>query len=98
MCLLVSRMASSSAPGSKLAELEKKLQGLEDQKAAELKKDKEARDKELLSELNKDLDRVQAAVTALSSGELQFTVSASATQSSLGDACQGSQLICIAQL
>ncbi|KAL0031971.1 hypothetical protein WJX79_009500 [Trebouxia sp. C0005] len=61
-------MASSSAPGSKLAELEKKLQGLEDQKAAELKKDKEARDKELLSELNKDLDRVQAAVTALSSG------------------------------
>ena len=66
-----------------LAELEDKLKGLEEQKAAELKKDKEARDKELLSELNKDLDRVQAAITALSSGELQLTVSASATQSSL---------------
>ena len=76
-------MASSSASGSEMAELKDKLKGLEEQKAAELKKDKEARDKELLSELNKDLDRVQAAITALSSGELQFTVSASATQSSL---------------
>ena len=76
-------MASSSASGSELAELKDKLKGLEEQKAAELKKDKEARDKELLSELNKDLDRVQAAITALSSGELQLTVSASATQSSL---------------
>ena len=76
-------MASRNASGSELAELKDKLKGLEEQKAAELKKDKEARDKELLSELNKDLDRVQAAITALSSGELQLTVSASATQSSL---------------
>ena len=76
-------MASSGAPGSKLAELEEKLQGLEDQKAAELRKTKGTRDHELLAELNKDLDRVQAAITALSSGELQFTISASATQSSL---------------
>ena len=76
-------MASSSAPGSKLAELEEKLQGLEDQKAAELRKTKKTRDSELLVELNKDLDRVQAAITALSSGELQFNVTASATRSSL---------------
>ena len=73
-------MASSSAPGSKLAELEAKLQGLEEQKASELKREKSTRDLELLAELNKDLDRVQAAITTLSSGELQFT---SATQSSL---------------
>ncbi|KAL3144601.1 hypothetical protein ABBQ32_004325 [Trebouxia sp. C0010 RCD-2024] len=61
-------MASSSAPGSKLAELEKKLQGLEEQKASELREQKGTRDCELLVELNKDLDRVQAAITALSSG------------------------------
>ena len=73
-------MASSSAPGSKLAELEEKLQGLEEQKASELRREKGTRDLELLAELNKDLDRVQAAITALCSGELQFT---SATQSSL---------------
>ena len=76
-------MASSSVSGSKLAELEDQLKGLEAQKAADLQKDTEDRDKDLLSELNKDLDRVQAAITALSSGELHFTVSASATQSSL---------------
>ena len=82
-CLFIVRMASNSASGSTLAELKEELKGLKAQKGAELKKDKEARDKDLLSELNKDLDRVQAAITALSSGELQFTVSASATQSSL---------------
>ena len=82
-CLFVIRMASNSASGSELAELKEELRGLKAQKTAELKKDKEDRDTELLSELNKDLDRVQAAITALSSGELQFTVSASATQSSL---------------
>ena len=76
-------MASNSASGSELAELKEELRGLKAHKTAELKKDKEDRDTELLSELNKDLDRVQAAITALSSGELQFTVSASATQSSL---------------
>ena len=75
-------MASSSASGSELAELKEKLKGLEAQKTAELQKKQEDRDRELLSELNKDLDRVQAAITALSSGELQFTVSSSATQSS----------------
>ena len=75
-------MASSSASGSKLAELEEELKGLKAQKGAELKREKGARDL-ILRELNKDLDRVQAAITALSSGELQFTVSASATQSSL---------------
>ncbi len=63
-------MASSSASGSELAELKEKLKGLEEQKAAELKKEKGTRDLELLVELNKDLDRVQAAITALSSGEL----------------------------
>ncbi|KAL3145956.1 hypothetical protein ABBQ38_015316 [Trebouxia sp. C0009 RCD-2024] len=57
-------MASSSASGSKL---EKKLKGLEEQKAAELKRERGTRDRELLDELNKDLDRVQAAITALSS-------------------------------
>ena len=77
-------MASSSGPGSKLAELEEELKGLKAQKTAILDlSDLGPRDVILLSELNKDLDRVQAAITALSSGELQFTVSASATQSSL---------------
>ncbi|KAL3156879.1 hypothetical protein ABBQ38_001146 [Trebouxia sp. C0009 RCD-2024] len=61
-------MASSSAPGSKLAELEEELKGLKAQKTAELRKTKGTRDHELLAELNKDLDRAQAAVTALSSG------------------------------
>ena len=75
-------MASSSASGCKLAELEEELKGLKAQKGAELKREKGARDL-ILREVNKDLDRVQAAITALSSGELQFTVSASATQSSL---------------
>ena len=65
-------MASSSAPGSKLAELEEKLQGLEGQKAAELTREKGARDRDILRDLNKDLDRVQAAITALSSGELHI--------------------------
>ena len=63
-------MASSSVSGSKLAELEEDLKGLKEQKAAELKKEKGTRDLELLVELNKDMDRVQAAITALSSGEL----------------------------
>ncbi|DBA77962.1 TPA: hypothetical protein ACH3X1_009122 [Trebouxia sp. C0004] len=62
-------MASSNASGSKLAELEDDLKGLKEQKASELKKEKGTRDLELLVELNKDLDRVQAAITALSSGE-----------------------------
>ena len=81
-CLFVVRMASNSASGSKLAELEEELKDLKAQKSAELKREEGARDL-ILRELNKDLDRVQAAITALSSGELQFTVSASATQSSL---------------
>jgi hypothetical protein len=41
---------------------------LEEQKAVELRKEQGTRDLELLSELNKDLDRVQAAITAMSSG------------------------------
>ena len=82
-CLFVSKMASSSAVGSKLAELEEKLNGLKEQKAAELKKEKGTRDHELLMELNKDLDGVQAAITALSSGELYYSVSTSASHSSL---------------
>ena len=81
--LFVGRMASSSAPGSRLAELEQKLQGLEDQKAAELRKTKGIRDQEVLMELNKDLDRVQAAITALSSSELYCSVSTSASHSSM---------------
>ena len=76
-------MASSSASGGELAELKQKLRGLEEQKAVELRREKGTRDLELLGELNKDLDRVQAAITALSSGELHFPVSASATHSSL---------------
>ena len=72
-------MASNSASGSKLAELEEELKDLKAQKSAELKREEGARDL-ILRELNNDLDRVQAAITALSSGELQFT---SATQSSL---------------
>ena len=75
-------MASSSA-GGELAQLKEKLKGLEEQKAAELKKEKGTRDLELLVELNKDLDRIQTAITALSSGELHLLVSASATPSSL---------------
>ena len=54
-------MASSSAFGSKLAQLEKELTGLEEQKAAELRRKQGTRDHVLLGELNKDLDRVQAA-------------------------------------
>ena len=53
---VVSRMASSSASGSELAELKDKLKGLEEQKAAELKREKGPRDLILLGELNKDLD------------------------------------------
>ena len=76
-------MASSSASGRKLAELEEELRGLKDQKAAELKREKGTRDSVLLVELNKDLDRVQAAITALSVSELQYSVSTSASHSSL---------------
>ena len=83
-CLCGSRMASSSASGCKLAELEEKLQGLEEQKAAVLVLSEIGpRDLILLGELNKDLDRVQAAITALSYGEPHFPVSASAPHSSL---------------
>ncbi|KAL3148782.1 hypothetical protein ABBQ38_014191 [Trebouxia sp. C0009 RCD-2024] len=63
-------MASSSVSGSKLAELEEDLKGLKKEKAADLKKEKGIRDLELFVELNKDMDRVQAAITAPSSGEL----------------------------
>ena len=45
-------------------------EGFLKQKDAEMKKQSGTRDGELLGELNKDLDRVQAAITALSSGEL----------------------------
>ena len=76
-------MASSSASGSELAELKEMRRGFQEQKAAELENQKGTRDLELLVELNKDLDRVQTAITALSSGELHFPVSASATHSSL---------------
>ena len=92
-------MASSSASGSELADLEEKLKGLTEQKAAVLVF-RGPRDLILLGELNKDLDRVQAAITALSSGELHFPVSASATHSSLvqGAVCKGIQLDCHVQL
>ncbi len=63
-------MASSSASGSELAELKEMRRGFQEQKAAELENQKGTRDLELLVELNKDLDRVQTAITALSSGEL----------------------------
>ena len=65
-------MASSSPFGSKLAELKQELRDLEEQKAAELKRERGTPDHELLLELNKDMDRVQAAITALSCGELYF--------------------------
>ena len=63
-------MASSRASGSELAELKEMRRGFQEQKAAELENQKGTRDLELLVELNKDLDRVQTAITALSSGEL----------------------------
>ncbi len=63
-------MASSSASGRELDELNKMREGFLKQKEAEMKKQSGTRDGELLGELNKDLDRVQAAITALSSGEL----------------------------
>ena len=63
------------------AELEKKLKGLEERKAAVLALSEIGpRDLILSSELNKDLDRVQAAITALSSDELHFPVLASLSQ------------------
>ncbi|KAL0019659.1 hypothetical protein WJX77_010649 [Trebouxia sp. C0004] len=63
------RMASSSAPWGELPELKEKLKGLEEQKAAVLVLSEIGpRELILLGELNKDLDRVQAAITALSSG------------------------------
>ena len=66
-------MASSSAPRGELPELKEKLKGLEEQKAAVLVLSEIGpRDLILLGELNQDLDRVQAAITALSSGELHF--------------------------
>ena len=74
-------MAPSSVSGCKLAELEEDLKGLKEQKAAELKKEKGTRDLELLVELNKDMDRVQAAITALSSGERYVSVATPAQTS-----------------
>ena len=71
-------MASNSASGGELVELKQELKGLKEQKAAVLS-EIGPRDLILLDELNKDLDRVQAAITALSSGELYFSVSTSAT-------------------
>ena len=65
-------MASSSASGSKLAELEEELKSLMAQKAAALRRVKGTRDLEVLGELNKDFDQTQTAITALSSGELHF--------------------------
>ncbi|KAL3143461.1 hypothetical protein ABBQ38_002275 [Trebouxia sp. C0009 RCD-2024] len=77
-------MASNTASGSKLAELEEELKGLKAQKTAILDlSDLGPGQVILLGELNKDLDRVQAAITALSSGELHLPASASATYSSL---------------
>ena len=71
-------MALSNASGGELAELKEKLKGFEEQKAAVLVSSEIGpRALILLNELNKDLDRVQAAITALSSGELHFPVSAS---------------------
>ncbi|KAL3143462.1 hypothetical protein ABBQ38_002275 [Trebouxia sp. C0009 RCD-2024] len=62
-------MASNTASGSKLAELEEELKGLKAQKTAILDlSDLGPGQVILLGELNKDLDRVQAAITALSSG------------------------------
>lgn len=56
-CLFVVRMASNSASGSKLAELEEELKGLKAQKTAILDlSDLGPRDVILLGELNKDLD------------------------------------------
>ena len=68
-------MASNSASGGELVE---ELKGLKEQKTAVLS-EIGPRDLILLDELNKDLDRVQAAITALSSGELYVSVSTSAT-------------------
>ena len=93
-------MAPSSASGSELAELKQELKGLKEQKVAELKKEKGTRDRELLVELNNDLDRVQAAITALSSGELRFP-SQLLPHTSLWYSvavCTGIQLVCKAQL
>ncbi len=93
-------MASSSASGSKLAELEEDLKGLKEQKAAELKREKGTRDLELLVELNKDMDRVQAAITALSCGELYFPFQLlphTPLWYSLA-VCKGIQLVCTTHL
>ena len=77
----VSRQKESSRK-TELAELKEKLKGLEEQKAAVLSEIGPS-DLIMLGELNKDLDRVQAAITALFSGELYFRISASATHSCL---------------
>ena len=58
--------ASSSASGSKLAELEEDTKGLKEQKASGSKKEKGTRDLESLAKLHKDLNQVWAAITALS--------------------------------
>ena len=65
-------MAFNSASGSTLAELKEELNGLKAQMVAELNTEQGARDL-VLRELNEDLDRAQAAITALSSGELHLS-------------------------
>ena len=77
-------MASNSASGSKLAALEEELEGLKAQKTAILDlSDLGPREVILLGELNKDLDRVQAAITAQSLGELYYFLSTIALHTSL---------------
>ena len=89
-------MASSSASGSKLAELEEELKGLKEQKAAVLVLSEiGSRDLILLGELNKDLDRVQAAITALlvSFTSLSQLLPYTPLWYSLA-VCKGTQLVC----
>ena len=89
-------MPSSSASGGELAELKQELKGLKEEKAAVLVLSEIGpRHPILLGELNKDLDRVKAAITALSSGELYFSLSTSATPPWYSLAvCKGIQLVC----
>ena len=68
-----------SASGSQLPELKASLKRLQGRKDAELEKEQGTRDRELLRGLKIDLDRVQAAITAQSFGELHLLVSTSAS-------------------
>ena len=62
------------ASSSKLAELEDDFRGLKEQKAAFLASSELGpRDLIVLNEMNKDMDRVQDAITALSSGEVYYS-------------------------